>query len=153
MASGILGLLPIVLLGAFASTPAIAATPVGLWTTIDDNSRRPRALVDISQTDDILSGRIVRLFVDPGEDPDPHCGKCTDSRHDQRVIGMQILSSLHRHGDKWSGGEILDPESGSVYRVTIRPSDDGQRLDVRGYVGFSLLGRTQVWERAGSPAP
>ena len=138
---------------AVAPASAATATPVGLWTTVDDTSGRPRAVVEISETNGTLSGRIVRLFVDPGEDPDPHCEKCTDSRRDQRVIGMQILSGLHHRADEWSGGEILDPESGSVYRASVRPSDDGQRLDVRGYIGISLIGRTQVWQRAPAREP
>ena len=142
------------MLGVVASllaTTAAAASPVGIWTTIDDTSHKPRALVEISEVDGTLSGRIVRLFVDPGEDPDPRCEKCPGPRHDQRVTGMQILSNLHRKDDAWTGGEILDPESGGVYRVTIRLSDDGARLAVRGYIGISLLGRTQVWERAEQP--
>ena len=138
---------------AALASAAPASTPIGLWTTIDDTSGHPRALVEISEKNGTLSGRIVSLFVEPGEDPDPHCEKCTDARRDQRVIGMQILSGLQRRGDAWSGGEILDPESGSVYRATIRPSADGQRLDVRGYIGISLIGRTQVWRRATAGAP
>jgi uncharacterized protein (DUF2147 family) len=143
------------LLGACAwllAGAAAAFTPVGTWKTIDDASQRPRSLVEITEDGDALSGRIIRLFVDPGEDPDPRCDKCPGARRDQRVIGMQILWNLRRDGDAWSGGEILDPESGEIYRVTIRPSADGDRLEVRGYIGISLLGRTQVWERAGQPA-
>lgn len=142
--------------GAIASLLALAAgasSPVGLWRTIDDTSHQPRALVEISEADGTLSGRIVSLFRDPDEDPDPRCKKCPGPLRDKRVIGMQILSNLKRDDGAWSGGEILDPESGKVYRATARVSDDGVQLDVRGYIGISLLGRTQVWERAATPAP
>ena len=62
---------------------------------------------------------------------------------------MTILWNLHRHGDNWDGGEILDPESGSIYRVhAASRARAANELEVRGYIGFSLLGRTQVWERA-----
>ncbi len=64
---------------------------------------------------------------------------------------MEILWNLHRDGDEWDGGEILDPDEGKTYRCKMHVSDDGSKLDVRGFVGFSLLGRTQVWERASSP--
>ena len=135
---------------ASAMDPPTTPTPLGTWTTIDDVSHQPRSLVRISEHDGVLSGRIVRLFRGPDEDPDPRCGKCEGARHDQRVIGMTILWGLHRDGDAWNGGEILDPESGSIYRVTLHPADGGQTLQVRGYIGFSLLGRTQVWQRAAS---
>jgi uncharacterized protein (DUF2147 family) len=123
-------------------------TPLGTWTTIDDVSHRPRSLVEISETDGVLSGRIVRLFQAPGEDPDPRCVDCQGERHGQPVLGMTILWNLHHHGDSWDGGEILDPESGSIYRVTLHPEAGGERLEVRGYIGFSLFGRTQIWQRA-----
>ena len=128
--------------------PAGNPTPLGTWTTIDDVSHRPRSLVEISETDGVLSGRIVRLFQAPGEDPDPRCEDCQGERQGQPVLGMTILWNLRHHGDNWDGGEILDPESGSIYRVTLHPEADGNRLEVRGYIGFSLFGRTQIWQRA-----
>ena len=122
-------------------------SPLGLWTTIDDSSHKPRAVVEISERDGLLSGRIVRLFREPGEDPDPRCKDCTDSRHDQPVLGMTILWNMRRNGAAWEGGEILDPEEGSIYRCKLHPIGDG-KLEVRGFVGISLLGRTQTWTRA-----
>lgn len=133
---------------ASGATRASTSSPLGTWTTIDDVSHKPRALVEISEHDGVLSGQIVRLFREPGEDPDPRCEDCTGSRHDQRVLGMTILWNLRRNGGYWDGGEILDPESGSIYRCTLRPAADGGKLEVRGYIGISLLGRTQVWSRA-----
>jgi uncharacterized protein (DUF2147 family) len=130
---------------------AIAAehpTPTGTWTTIDDHTHKPRSLVEISEHDGVISGRIVRLFQRPGEEPNPRCEDCKGERHDQPVLGMMILWNLHRDGDDWDGGQILDPETGKTYRVTIRPTDDGKKLEVRGFIGISVLGRTQVWERA-----
>jgi uncharacterized protein (DUF2147 family) len=134
---------------AFCSAAAAGdPTPLGTWTTIDDVNHHPRSLVEISEADGVVSGRIVHLFQAPGEDPDPRCVDCNGERHGQPVLGMTILWNLRRHGDSWDGGEILDPESGSIYRVTLHPEAGGDRLEVRGYIGFSLLGRTQVWERA-----
>jgi uncharacterized protein (DUF2147 family) len=65
------------------------------------------------------------------------------------VIGLDIIRGLHQDGEQWSGGEILDPENGATYRCSIRVEDGGRKLVVRGYVGFSLLGRSQTWLRAG----
>jgi uncharacterized protein (DUF2147 family) len=138
------------LLTAFGGNQARAreSTPLGTWTTIDDVSHHPRSLVEISADGGVLSGRIVRLFQGPNEDPDPRCVDCKGERHDARVLGMTILWNLRRHGGDWDGGEILDPESGKVYRVTLHLTAGGDRLEVRGYIGISLLGRTQIWERA-----
>ncbi len=131
-----------------ARAHAADASPLGRWTTIDDNSHKPRAIVEISEHEGLLSGRIVQLFRDPGEDPNPRCKDCVGTRHDQPVLGMTILWNLHRHGDAWEGGEILDPEEGSTYRCKLLPAGDGSKLEVRGFIGISLLGRTQTWERA-----
>ena len=127
---------------------AADASPLGLWTTIDDDSHKPRAVVELSEREGLLSGRIVQLFREPGEDPNPRCKDCTGSRHDQPVLGMTILWNLRRQGDTWEGGEILDPENGSVYRCKLHPVSDGSKLEVRGFIGISLLGRTQTWMRA-----
>ncbi|HEY2395141.1 MAG TPA: DUF2147 domain-containing protein [Rudaea sp.] len=137
------------LIAVLDSTSATSqeATPVGTWTTIDDQSHRPRSEIEITETGGVLSGRIVRLFTAPREDANPRCADCPGDRHSAPVLGMTILWNLHRHGDDWDGGEILDPESGKIYRVTLHTGAAGDRLEVRGYIGFSLLGRTQVWER------
>jgi len=127
---------------------AAVPTPVGLWKTIDDHSHKPRALVKISERHGVLTGRIVRLFRDPGEDPDPRCRDCKGARHNQPVLGMTILWGFHRHGKQWRGGRILDPESGNIYRCRLHESGDSSRLRLRGYIGLPLFGRTQTWLRA-----
>jgi len=138
---------------ALADLPAAAieSTPAGLWTTIDDHSHKPRSLVEIDEHEGVLSGRIVKLLREPGENPNPRCEDCRGERHGRPVIGMTILWNLRRDGDAWDGGEILDPESGDTYRVTLHTTAGGDKLEVRGYIGISLLGRTQVWERAREP--
>jgi len=123
------------------------ANPVGLWKTIDDTSGEPKALVRIALDGGVLTGTIEKLFRKPGEDPNPKCDKCEGARKDQPITGMQILSGLKPDGDEWAGGEILDPNNGKVYRAKARLADDGKKLEVRGFIGISLLGRTQVWQR------
>jgi uncharacterized protein (DUF2147 family) len=130
---------------AWAQNPS--ASPLGTWRTFDDDTHAPKALVEITAHDGELRGRIVKLFRAPGDDPNPLCNKCTDERHNQPVLGMTILSGMHQHGDEWDGGEILDPEEGKLYRSKLHVSSDG-KLELRGYIGIALLGRTQVWERA-----
>ena len=123
------------------------ASPAGSWQTFDDDTHAPKALVEIAEHAGVLSGTIVKLFPAPGEKPNPLCTPCAGARHDQPVLGMTILWNFHRDGDAWSGGEVLDPESGDVYRATLRLRDSGKTLDVHGYIGIPLLGRSQIWTR------
>ncbi|KJK24552.1 signal peptide protein [Burkholderiaceae bacterium 16] len=142
-----------VLAGALlGSAAALAqATPAGSWKTIDDATGKPRGLVEISEHNGVYSGKLVKSFgeSDGKSDGKPKvCDKCTDSRRDQPIMGMTIITGLRKTGDnEWSGGEILDPESGKLYKTKMSLADDGTKLKVRGFIGISLLGRTQTWER------
>ena len=121
-------------------------TPVGLWSTIDDATGKAKALVRIVENAGVLSGRIEQIF-NPDLGWDGRCSKCRDKRKDQPVLGMRILTNVRKAVDEYVGGEILDPENGNVYSCKLHLSDDGQTLEVRGFIGISLFGRTQVWIR------
>jgi uncharacterized protein (DUF2147 family) len=122
-------------------------SPVGLWRTIDDATGKPRALVRLYEQDGRIFGRIEKgLYLNP--DMDAVCSLCTDERRGQPKIGMVIIRNMQRDGDVWSGGDILDPDNGKVYKCRLRVVDDNRSLEVRGFIGISLLGRTQMWERA-----
>lgn len=123
-----------------------STSPAGTWQTFDDDTHAPKALVEIADRDGVLSGRIVKLFPAPGDSPNPRCAECRAERHDEPVLGMTILWNFHRDGNGWSAGEVLDPESGDVYRATLHLRDD-THLDVHGYIGIPLLGRSQIWTR------
>jgi uncharacterized protein (DUF2147 family) len=123
------------------------ASPVGLWKNVDDVSGKPKALIRITENKGELSGRIEKLFRAPNEDQNPKCDKCEDARKDQPVLGMVFMSGLTKHGDEYSGGEILDPDNGKVYKSKMRLIEGGKKLNVRGYIGFALFGRSQVWIR------
>jgi uncharacterized protein (DUF2147 family) len=122
-------------------------SPVGLWKTIDDHTGKPRGLVRITEANGEYQARVEKTFPKPGEDPNPKCEKCEGARQNQPVIGMTILWGLKKQGDEYQDGEILDPESGKIYRARMRLQDGGEKLDVRGFIGFSLLGRSQTWIR------
>lgn len=122
------------------------SSPVGLWNTISDKDGKPEAVVEIREVNGQLSGVVRELLVE-ADPQDSICGKCTDDRKGQRVIGMEILRHMHRDGDEWSGGEILDPENGKTYHATLKLTDGGQKLLVRGYIGLPIFGRTQTWVR------
>ena len=139
----------ITLILMLGSSTAYAAefTPVGLWRTIDDQTGKPRGLVRITEANGEYQARVEKTFPKPGEDSNPKCEKCEGARQNKPVIGMTILWGLKKQGDEYQGGEILDPENGKVYRATIKLKDGGKKLDVRGFIGFSLFGRSQTWLR------
>ena len=126
---------------------AAEPTPVGLWKTIDDTTGQPKGLVRISERNGQLEGKIERIFPKPGDDPAPKCDKCDGTRHNQPVLGMTILWNLTKQGGDYQGGEILDPENGRIYQAKMKLIDGDKKLEVRGFIGFSLLGRRQVWLR------
>jgi uncharacterized protein (DUF2147 family) len=130
-----------------AAPAAKSAQPaeVGLWQTISDKTGKPEGYIRITLVGDELRGAIERGM--PGDDPNELCTKCPGERKNQRKLGMTIITGLHRKDDGWSGGEILDPDNGTLYRCRIRAADSGRKLEVRGYIGISLLGRTQTWLR------
>ena len=124
---------------------ADGSSPAGLWQTISDSSGKPAALVEIFESGGRFHGRIVQLLED---DPGSVCTQCTDARKNQPLVGMVFLTGLRADGDEFTGGDILDPEDGRVYRAKIKLIDGGDKLKVRGFLGFSLLGRTQIWLRS-----
>jgi len=128
------------------------ATPVGLWRTISDVDGKPTGLVEIREVDGQLFGVVKAVLVE-GES-DPICEKCPDDRKGQRIVGMEVLRRMRPDGDGWGGGEILDPDVGKTYRASMHLEDGGKRLIVRGYIRFSLFGRSQTWFRVDSgPSP
>ena len=124
------------------------ATPVGLWKTIDDETGKEKSFVRITEAGGVLSGKVERI-VDPAKQ-EQTCQDCTDSRKGQKVLGMTIIEGLKRNDDgtMWEGGTILDPNNGKVYKARMSLKDGGRTLDVRGFIGFALIGRTQTWQRA-----
>jgi uncharacterized protein (DUF2147 family) len=126
---------------------AAETTPVGLWKTIDDSSGQVKGLVRIREANGRFEGKIEKIFPKPGDDPAPKCDKCDGKRKNQPVLGMTILWGLAKQTDDYQGGEILDPENGKVYRAKMTLLDGGKKLEVRGFIGVSLFGRSQIWLR------
>jgi uncharacterized protein (DUF2147 family) len=132
----------------FAASLAMAqATPVGLWKSIDDKTKKERALIRITDTAGVLAGKLEKR-LDPDVKPDDVCDKCTDDRKDKLVQGLEIIRGAKKSTDednRWEGGTILDPENGKTYRLRMTTQDSGKKLEVRGYYG--LFYRNQHWIR------
>lgn len=120
----------------------------GQWKTIDDETGKAKSIVQIyKKTDGKLYGKIVKLFREKGEDPDPICDDCTDYRKNKKIIGMEIITGLEQDGNEWYADDaILDPANGKIYdcKIWLEPSDNSV-LNVRGYIGWFF--RTQTWHR------
>jgi uncharacterized protein (DUF2147 family) len=134
-------------MSAATGVMAQQTSPVGLWKNIDDESGKPKALIRITESNGELQGKIEKLFRNPGEEPNPKCKKCDGAQKDQPVLGMTILSGMKRDGDEYNGGNIVDPDNGKVYRSKLALADGGKKLNVRGYIGIPMLGRSQTWLR------
>ncbi len=126
---------------------AQSASPIGLWKSIDDKTGKPTAIIRITEFEGKFQGRIEKVIPGPGESATPLCSECQGELRNQPIVGMTILSGLRQAGNEYTEGQILDPDSGKLYRCTVRLIDGGNRLNIRGYIGIPLLGRTQVWLR------
>jgi uncharacterized protein (DUF2147 family) len=129
-------------LAAFAQN-----TPVGKWRTIDDKTGKAKSIVEIYETTNGTLAAKVLEVLQSDKGPHPLCDACKGERHNKPVEGMVIAWGLQHEGDTWDDGRILDPHNGKEYSAKMTPIEGGRKLEVRGYMGFSLLGRTQVWIR------
>ncbi len=140
--------LAVALLSLAALRPALATdlqSPLGLWKTVDDKTGAARAIVRIFSENGRLYGNIEQSFT-PGASTRV-CAVCKDDRKDHPIIGLQIIRGMVQRDSEFAGGEILDPDSGWIYRCKFHLEDGGRKLVVRGYLGFSLFGRSQTWVR------
>jgi len=124
------------------------ANPAGLWRTIDDESGKEKSLVRIVESGGVYTAKVEKI-TDPAKASEV-CEKCSDERKGQPIVGMTIMRSVKQDAEDkglWDGGDILDPKNGKVYKVRLKPIEEGKKLEVRGYIGAPLFGRTQTWIR------
>ncbi len=132
-----------------ATSLAFAAdSPAGRWQTIDDETGKPKSIVEIQQAaDGTLSGTVAKI-LQSDHGPNPLCSACEGERKNQPITGMTILWGLKPDGERvWSDGNILDPTKGKTYRAKVTLLEEGDKLEMRGYIGIEALGRTQTWIR------
>ncbi len=120
-----------------------AQSVTGKWKTIDDETGKAKSIVEITEKDGKIYGKVIEILTDKKE---AKCEKCPGSDKGKPIKGLTIIKGLKKDGNEYSGGKILDPSSGKEYKCAIKLNGK-DKLDVRGYVGIQALGRTQTWVR------
>lgn len=121
-----------------------AQSVTGKWKTFDDKTGDAKSIVEITEKDGKIYGRIIEI-LNP-EKKNDKCTNCPDQDKNKPLLGLTIIKGLKKDGKEYTDGKILDPSSGKLYKCTIT-LDGKDKLKVRGYIGFSAIGRTQTWSR------
>jgi len=120
-------------------------SPVGKWKTIDDKTNKEKSIVEVYEAGGKIYGKIVQLLQEKDGGASKLCTKCTGADQNKPMIGLVIVKGLKADGDEYTGGTIMDPNDGKVYKCKMEVIAGGAQMKVRGFIGFSLIGRTQMW--------
>ena len=135
-----IGIFGLALLGT--ASAADLASPVGEWRTIDDQSGKPKSIIEITESNGQLTGKIVKLLEGAAE---KNCSKCEGDLQDKPLVGMKVLWGLKKEGDEWSGGKIFNPSDGGTYTSKVKLIDGGKTLEVTGK--WMVFSKQQKWQR------
>ncbi|MDI9571018.1 MAG: DUF2147 domain-containing protein [Pseudomonadota bacterium] len=136
-----------VILCCSVSLALAAGSPVGKWKTIDDETKKEKSIVEVYEAGGKIHGRIIQLLQEKDGGKSKLCTKCPGSDQNKPMLGLVFLKDLKADGDEYTGGTILDPNNGKVYKCKLEVVEGGDKMKVRGFLGVSLLGRTQIWHR------
>jgi uncharacterized protein (DUF2147 family) len=135
----------ITILSIFFTTTGFSQTIFGAWNSFDEETNRLESVIEVYEKDYQAFAKITKITN--LENQGATCINCSGKRKNAPILGMNILTGLQKEGDEWSGGKILDPKNGKEYKCYIQLLDENT-LKIRGYIGFSVFGRTAIWKRA-----
>jgi uncharacterized protein (DUF2147 family) len=121
-----------------------AQSVLGKWYSLDPDTGKNESVIEVYEKGDKVYGKIIQILKE--EDKDKTCIECTGKDKDQPIQGLVIVRGLSKDGDEWTDGKILDPKNGKLYKCYISLEKEN-KLKLRGYIGFSLIGRTEYWHR------
>jgi len=121
-----------------------AQSVLGKWYSLDQDTGKNESVIEVYEKEDKVYGKIIQILKE--EDKDKTCIECTGKDKDQPIQGLVIIRGLSKDGDEWTDGKILDPKNGKLYKCYISLEEEN-KLKLRGYIGFSLIGRTEYWHR------
>ena len=125
-------------------------SPVGYWETISDRTHQPASIVQIAEENGLLYGKVLKIYPQGGNKPTNRCVHCPGKLYNKPIEGLTIMWGLYPMDGERTGGHIMDPKTGKIYHCKLQLYDNGKYMKVRGYIGISLLGRTQTWIRVHS---
>lgn len=132
------------LLILFISFSINAQTIFGVWESRNEDTNKVDSYIEVYKKDGKAYAKIIE--VTDKNRQDVVCDKCEGENKDKLILGMDILTGLKKDGKEWSGGTILDPRNGKVYKCYIKLANKN-KLKIRGYIGVSLFGKTAYWYR------
>lgn len=135
----------ITILSIFFITTGFSQTIFGAWNSFDEETNRLESVIEVYEKNDQVFAKIIKITN--SENQGATCINCSGERKNTPILGMNILTGLKKDGDEWSGGKILDPKNGKEYKCYIQLLDENT-LKIRGYIGFSMFGRTAIWKKA-----
>lgn len=134
----------VTILAALLAAPAFAQDSViGLWKNVESDKE---TLIRVYEEGGKVMGKVEKVLRNNVEDTAARCTKCKDEIKDKPMAGLQLIWDMEMDGNRWSGGKLLDPESGRIVNCRLETAEGGKVLKVRGSVAF--LSRTQTWTRA-----
>jgi uncharacterized protein (DUF2147 family) len=128
----------------FATTLIHSQSVIGKWKTIDDETGDAKSIVEVYSKSGKIYAKVIEIL--DLEHKNSVCIKCSGEDKNKSILGLTVIKGLTKDGSEYNSGEILDPKNGKLYKCALS-LESKDKLKIRGYIGFSLLGRTQYWYR------